>query len=105
MTDNSENRCIRVPDDFPTPRFNFGDWVQTYEGDLGMIVGMILNNNGSARYWMYELDLTTDSPNFSIYQGCFFDDEDCEEVSNSPCCYSFNESVLNLQSEPLAGNA
>ena len=62
----TEFRCLKLPESFPTPRFTFGDWVETDENDVGMIVGMTLCRLGPESWWIYELDLTIDSPNFWV---------------------------------------
>ena len=90
MTDNSQNRSFTLPENFSTPRFKFGDWVETSDGDVGMIVGMSFNRSYFDKYWMYDLDLRIDSLNYHTYQGRF---------SESPCEFSFGESGLKKLKE------
>lgn len=91
MTDNPQNRSFTLPEDFPTPCFKFGDWVETTDGDVGRIVGMSLyKSDALGQYWMYNLDLRTDSPGYELYQGGF---------EESPCCFSFGEWDLKKSKE------
>lgn len=82
----TESRCLKLPESFPTPRFSFGDWVKTDEDDVGMIVGMCVFRLGPDAWWMYELDITIESPNFWSYQAC-------EDV-DSPACLILPEKNL-----------
>ncbi|GGA58669.1 hypothetical protein [Okeania sp. KiyG1] len=91
-------RNLSLPDGFPSPRFKFGDFVRTNEGDEGQVVGMSLYRRGLDEYWWnYELDLCIESPNFQLYQ--------CEEIVSrefsypgwdSPACNNWHEWQLTL---------
>ena len=78
--------CLLLPENFRVPRFKFGDLVATNEGDRGIIVGMTLARNDHEECWIYELDLSIDSPNFLRYQ---------HEIYSYGCC-AYNEAQLDF---------
>ena len=82
----TESHCLKLPESFPTPRFGFGDWVKTDEDDVGMVVGLTLTRSGPESWWIYDLDLTCDSPNYWSYQGI--------EPSDSPGMMGYPEYSL-----------
>ena len=91
-------RNLSLPDGFPSPRFKFGDFVRTNEGDEGQVVGMSLYRHDLDEYWWsYELDLCIESPNFESYQGRDIADRRFGySEKDSPANYDWNEWQLTL---------
>jgi len=91
-------RNLPLPENFPSPRFKFGDIVRTNDGDEGQIVGISCCRLGLNQYWWnYELDLFVESPNFSRYQGAEI--AVCgssPSVYDSPALYNWNEWEFTL---------
>ena len=78
---------LNLPQNFPSPKFQFGDLVRTHEGDDGEVVGMILQRSQYRAWWMYKLDLYMDSPNFWEKQGDLLCSSWEEEISPCPNYY------------------
>ncbi|NEN92560.1 MAG: hypothetical protein F6K48_28150 [Okeania sp. SIO3H1] len=83
---------LNLPQNFPSPKFHFGDLVRTNEGDDGEVVGMILLRSQDRVWWTYKLDLCMDSPNFWKKQGNLLCSSLEEEIS--PCPEYYEEFQL-----------
>ena len=85
----SINRTIDLPEEFPSPKFTYGNEVITSEGNVGRVVGMTFYQRGfKEAWWGYQLDLYVWSKDYWNYYD--------PDVSDSPSTITWDEADLTL---------